>query len=106
MGMINVIDYNGLKHELEMSAGDKLMEAIRDAGFPIEAICGGEGACATCHVHVAPEWYARLPPANQEELDFVEIAMTYEPGMSRLSCQIFYRDEYNGMEITITDEDD
>jgi len=106
MGTIHVTDYNGVSHPLKISTGEKVMEVIRDAGFPIEAICGGEGACATCHVHVASQWYDRLPKANQKELDFIEIAMTYEPGMSRLSCQISYTEEYDGLEITITDEDD
>ncbi|NIB38440.1 2Fe-2S iron-sulfur cluster binding domain-containing protein [Pseudomaricurvus alkylphenolicus] len=105
MGTIYVTDLEGEVHKLAVQSGGKLMEAIRDAGFPIEAICGGEGSCATCHVHVPPEWYDKLPKAEQTELDFVEVAMTYEPGMSRLSCQIQFNDSLEGLHIQLTEED-
>lgn len=105
MGSINVIDVEGQTHQLEANPGDKLMEIIRDAGFPVEAICGGEGSCATCHVHVPKEWYSKLPVASDLELEFIEVAMSYEPGMSRLSCQIIFQDEYDGMNIVLADED-
>ncbi|EED35086.1 ferredoxin [Luminiphilus syltensis NOR5-1B] len=81
------------------------MEVIRDAGFPIEAICGGEGACATCHVHVQSDWYDKLPKPDPKELDSVEVAMTFEPGMSRLSCQILFSDDLNGLNVTLANDD-
>lgn len=105
MGIINVTDIEGETHQLAVNPGDKLMEVIRDAGFPIEAICGGEGSCATCHVHIPSQWYDKLTPASDKELEFIEVAMTYEPGMSRLSCQIIYNDEYDGLNIIISDDD-
>lgn len=105
MGTINLTDHQGEIHQLELQPGDKLMEVIRDAGFPIDAICGGEGSCATCHVHVPEDWYGKLPKAGDKELEFVEVAMTYEPDMSRLSCQIRFSDDLEGMHLTLADDD-
>jgi 2Fe-2S ferredoxin len=50
------------------------MEGAREASLRgIVAELGG--ACATCHVFVAPDWAAKMPPIEEMEndmLDFVE----------------------------------
>ena len=44
-------------HTVEAEPGWKLMEVAVDNAIPgIDGDCGGEAACATCHVYVAPEW--------------------------------------------------
>src|SRR4028118_278780 len=46
-------------------AGWSVMENIRSAGFDeLLALCGGCCSCATCHVHVDPEWLPALPPMS------------------------------------------
>lgn len=105
MYTIYVTDRDDLEHKIEIQEGQKLMDVLRDAGLPIDAVCGGEGTCATCHIHVRPEWYDKLPEASSDELDFVESAMSFEPDCSRLSCQIIFNKLLDNMEITIADDE-
>ncbi len=100
MGVIHVIDRAGERHTLEALEGWRVMEIIRDWNLPIEGICGGACECATCHVFVAPEWVERLHPASDEEenqLDTVPLTQ----GNSRLSCQILYAPELDGLEVSL-----
>ena len=97
---IHVTDFDGKRHTLEGIEGWRAMEVIRDYGLPIKAECGGACACATCHVYVAPEWVARLVPANSEEVMMLDDAMAVEDN-SRLSCQIILSPELEGLELTL-----
>jgi 2Fe-2S ferredoxin len=100
MGVIHVIDRTGERHTLEAVEGWRVMEIIREWGLPIEGLCGGACECATCHVFVAPEWVERLYPASDEEesqLDTVPLTQ----GNSRLSCQILYAPELDGIEVSL-----
>ncbi len=100
MGVIHVIDRAGERHTLEAVEGWRVMEIIREWGLPIEGLCGGACECATCHVFVAPEWVGRLHPASDEEesqLDTVPLTQ----GNSRLSCQILYAPELDGLEVSL-----
>jgi ferredoxin, 2Fe-2S len=100
MGVIHVIDRAGERHTLEAVEGWRVMEIIREWGLPIEGLCGGACECATCHVFVAPEWVERLYPASDEEesqLDTVPLTQ----GNSRLSCQILYAPELDGLEVSL-----
>ena len=36
--------------------------------------CGGVVACSTCHVVVHPEFFKKLPKAEEEELDMLDLA--------------------------------
>ena len=87
---IYVTDREGLEHQVRINEGEKLMDVIRDAGLPVDATCGGEGTCATCHVYVEPVWYGKLPEIDDKELEFIEAAMSYDPGSSRLSWQLLF----------------
>ena len=57
-------------------------------------------ACSTCHVIVAPDWFARLPEASEEEEDMLDLA-AHVARTSRLSCQIALADELDGLEVRI-----
>lgn len=102
---IHVTDREGLEHRVRVNEGEKLMDAIRDAGLPVDAACGGEGTCGTCHVHVEPAWCGRLPGIDDKELQFIEAVMNYEPGSSRLSCQIVFDKAFSGLKLTLADEE-
>lgn len=79
------------------------MELLRADGLPIEALCGGQGACATCHCYIAPAWQARLMPPTQDELDLLGILETQDAS-SRLTCQIMFETGLDGLELTIAPE--
>jgi 2Fe-2S ferredoxin len=81
-----------------------LKDAMRDFGVDIVAQCGGGCACATCHVHVAPEWYDRLDPPDDEEQAMLEESDTYDPSVSRLSCQIVCKPEIDGLAVELQPE--
>lgn len=72
---------------VEAAAGDRLLDVAQAAGQQLEGTCGGDMACATCHVIVAPDDFARLPPASAEEEDLLDLAPA-AVRTSRLACQI------------------
>lgn len=100
MSKIYVTDRDGVEHELEATPGMKVMEIIRDAGLPIEAACGGCCACATCHVYAEKEWWEKLPPQEEDEVDMLDLAVEVRP-TSRLSCQIEFDDSLDGLKVTL-----
>ena len=100
MGVIAVTDEAGNTHEIEAIEGWRVMEIIREHGFSVGGLCGGACACGTCHVEVDPNWAARLYPANDDEearLDEVPVAGPH----SRLSCQIIYSEELDGLQVRL-----
>jgi 2Fe-2S ferredoxin len=96
-------DRKGAVHEVEGTLGWTVMEALRDAGLPVAAECGGACACATCHVYVAEEWFAKLNPPSPEELDMLDMAVAVESN-SRLSCQLRCEAALDGITVTIAPE--
>lgn len=100
---IHATDRQGKVHDLEGHDDWTLMEALRDADLGVTAECGGACACATCHVYVAPEWYAKLPPPSDAEIDMLDMALAVEP-TSRLSCQIGCSPELDGISVTVAPE--
>jgi len=103
MGYIHVTDRQGKTHDLEAVEGWRVMEIIREHGLPIEAVCGGACECATCHVYVAPEWQGKLFPAREDEEDMLDELPEISP-TSRLSCQIIWSQELNGLQLTLAGE--
>ncbi len=97
---INVIDRQGNHHRLEALEGFRVMEIIRDWGLDIKAECGGACACATCHVHVAPDWMRNLPDALDEEVDRLDEAFDVNH-TSRLSCQLLMTEELDGLTVSL-----
>ncbi len=98
---IFVTDLDGKEHAIEGILNWTVMEIIRDGDLPIRAECGGSCACATCHVYVAPEWAAKLPPMQDEERDTLDGGFEVEPN-SRLSCQLIMKPELDGLKVTLT----
>jgi 2Fe-2S ferredoxin len=97
---IHVTDRQGKRHTLDALEGFRVMEIIRDWDMDIKAECGGACACGTCHVHVAPEWAAKLAAPLDEEIDLLDMAFDVEE-TSRLSCQIIMTAELDGLEVTL-----
>jgi 2Fe-2S ferredoxin len=100
-----VVDRSGNERQLEARAGWSVMEIIRDGGFDeLLALCGGCCSCATCHVHVDPEWAGRLKPVKGDEEELLDTS-DHRAATSRLSCQILFTAELDGMRVTIAPED-
>lgn len=95
-----VVDQDGSEHVLNAEDGQKVMEAIRDAGLRIAAQCGGCCSCATCHVYVEIGWTERLPPMGEDEESMLELAVDPMPN-SRLSCQLVISERLSGLRLRL-----
>jgi 2Fe-2S ferredoxin len=100
-----VVTREGEENVVEASSGLSVMELIRDAGIDeLLALCGGCCSCATCHVHVDPEWAEKLPKMSADEDDLLD-SSDHRVANSRLSCQIPFEPALDGMRVTIAPED-
>ncbi len=100
MGVIKVIDHVGKAHELDAVEGWRVMEIIREHGLPIEGLCGGACACATCHVYVDSNWQAKLHEPRDDEDAMLDEVPTVSAN-SRLSCQLIYSEDLDGLTVTL-----
>lgn len=96
-----LVDAEGVEHELEAVEGWRVMEVIRDYGFPIVAECGGACACGTCQVEVDPEWAQKLHEPREDELDMLD--ENYGGEWSRLSCQLLMGQKLDGLRLRLSD---
>lgn len=103
MGTIFAIDRDGVEHALPARAGITLMEVLRDGGLPVEAICGGQCICSTCHVYVDDAWAARLAPRSTAEQVMVEDTGHFQD-TSRLACQVEFSSDLDGLRLTLAPE--
>ena len=101
---IFVTDLEGVTHAIDAIEGWRVMEIIRDHGFPMKAECGGGCACATCHVYVDGEWIGKVTPLNSEEDYMLDEAYDRRKN-SRLSCQLIMNAELNGLRVTLGKND-
>jgi len=100
---IRVTDRDGNKHELEGDSNSTLMEILRDAGFDIEAACGGCCACATCHVYINDKWLQKISSKDDDEESMLDQAFDVR-NTSRLSCQISLSEDLDGIELELASE--
>ncbi|TNE56572.1 MAG: 2Fe-2S iron-sulfur cluster binding domain-containing protein [Sphingomonadales bacterium] len=105
MPKLTVVNREGEESTIEVEDGLTVMEAIRDNGFDeLLALCGGCCSCATCHVHVDPAFADKLPAMSEDEDDLLE-SSDHRNENSRLSCQLAFTDELDGLKVTIAAED-
>src|SRR6266513_1542760 len=65
MPKITYIEYSGREHRVEVPLGRSVMRGAVDNSIPgIDADCGGECGCATCHVYVDESWLGAYPGAG------------------------------------------
>jgi ferredoxin, 2Fe-2S len=104
MALLVVIDRDGLEHEVEGMVGLKVMETLRELDYGVAAICGGMCSCATCHVYVDPDWLSRLPDPMSDERELIT-ELAHVQDNSRLSCQIEFTAELDGLRVTIAPDE-
>lgn len=99
MPHVTFITFGGERHELDVPAGTTLMRAAVDHGVPgIDGDCGGQCACATCHLFVDTPWLARLPVRSDHEEDMLNFTTDLREN-SRLGCQIRLTDALDGIVV-------
>ena len=104
MARILATDRDGSSHEIEAANRSTLMEILRAAGLSIEALCGGSCQCATCHVFVEEPWLGKLIPQTDFELAALEGEGSEIRDNSRLSCQIKWHEDLDGIVLTVAPE--
>jgi 2Fe-2S ferredoxin len=105
MPQLTVVTRDGTATDVQGEAGLSVMEAIRENGFDeLLALCGGCLSCATCHVHVDPDWIDRLPAMQPDEDDLLDTS-DHRVATSRLSCQIKFGPDLDGLRVRIAPDD-
>ena len=100
MPKITYIDNEGTSRTIEAEIGATVMETALNNDVPgILATCGGSCSCATCHVYVDDDWFAKLPPPALEESDMLDTAHDLKE-TSRLSCQLVVSEDLDGLIVT------
>jgi len=85
---VEVTDREGRPHVVEVLYGETLMSALKyRAQLNIEATCGGNAICGTCHVYVDEESRAALATPSEDEVDLLDQLIHAKDG-SRLACQL------------------
>ena len=101
MPSVKFIEHNGQEHVVEGDNGDSLMVIATSNLVPgIDADCGGECSCATCHVLVDDAWMTKLAPISDTEESMLDLNPDREPN-SRLSCQIPLSDDLDGIVVNL-----
>jgi 2Fe-2S ferredoxin len=102
MPTITFIEFDGTVRVVSARIGTSFLATAKRNGVDLEGACRGSLACATCHLILTPEWYARLPPAAASEQQLLDVAF----GMtttSRLGCQLTITQDLDGCVAHIAD---
>ena len=101
MATITFIEHGGAEHVVEAEVGSSVMNAAFNNLVPgIDADCGGQCSCATCHVIVTGQWMAKVGPAGEKEEEMLD--MNPERAVnSRLSCQIQVSEALDGLVVQL-----
>ena len=104
MAQVTYIEPDGATRTLTLAPGTTVMRGAVDAGIEgIEAQCGGNCACATCHCYVQDPWLDKLPPPSDDEtLMLTNVAAERRPN-SRLSCQLIVEPGLDGLTVRFPD---
>ena len=103
---ITIIDRQGVKHQVDAPTdmNMNLMEVIRSYELAPEGtigICGGMAMCASCQCYVESDH--ELPEMSDDEDLMLSEAYNVKDN-SRLSCQIFIKEEMDGLEVQLAPE--
>ena len=104
MPTITFVSQAGTRYAVTADIGLSVMEVARRNGVPgIDGDCGGNCACGTCHVYVGNEWMERVGRPGPSEGDMLEFVR--QPAeTSRLSCQFTIRQELDGLELLLPEQ--
>lgn len=84
----------------EAAAGTIMELGVRQGVRGIDGDCGGVCSCATCHVHVTPEYMAVVGPPGDIESDMLELNDNVTE-YSRLGCQVPITEDLDGLVLHV-----
>lgn len=100
MVKIRFITPSGVSQTVEREDGSLMEAAVQNGVEGIDADCGGVCSCATCHIHVEPEWADRVGPPGTMEQDLLELQDNANE-RSRLACQVKVIDILDGLTVRV-----
>ena len=100
---VTYVDPMGDEIVVDAEVGKHLLDIAQDNNIELEGACGGELACATCHLIFDKDMYETLEEKDPEEDDMLDMAFELTD-TSRLGCQITVREDMEGMRVTIPDD--
>lgn len=99
MPKVTFIAHDGTRREVDAPVGSSLMmAAVNNTVAGIDGDCGGQCACATCHVFVEAPWADKLPAPSAMETEMLSFAAEANP-RSRLACQIPLTEALDGLTV-------
>ncbi|HXD41681.1 MAG TPA: 2Fe-2S iron-sulfur cluster-binding protein [Ramlibacter sp.] len=102
MPRVNFVSHDGSPHPVDVPVGTTLMRAATDNGVPgIDGDCGGQCACATCHVYIEAPWDALTGARTAKENDMLNFSACLQEDSSRLGCQITVSDALDGIVVKL-----
>jgi ferredoxin, 2Fe-2S len=101
MPRVRYIQHDGSEQAIELAVGESVMVgAIEHQISGIDADCGGQCICATCHVFVDPAWIDKLTAPETRELEMLNFVEATQAN-SRLSCQIKMQAALDGLTVRL-----
>ena len=101
MAKIKFIQFDGTETVVEADQGTSVKDAALDNLVPgIDADCGGECSCATCHVIVDQAWIDIVGGPSEQEESMLDLNPDREEN-SRLSCQIKITEDMDGLVVQL-----
>jgi ferredoxin len=94
---------NGEEKVVTAEIGKHLLDVAHDNNIELEGACGGELACATCHLVFEDRIYETLAEKKEEEDDMLDLAFGLTT-TSRLGCQIRVREDFEGMKVIVPED--
>lgn len=102
MARITFVEKDGTERSADVATGISVMRGAIEAGVNgIDAICGGQCACATCHCYIDNAWLDRLPAIREIEDEMLDETAAERRVQSRLTCQIIVTAELDGLRVFI-----
>jgi len=101
MPKITFIQFDGTETSIDADIGSTVMNTALDNLIPgIDADCGGECSCATCHVLVDESWMEKVGRPYDAEESMLDLNPDRATN-SRLSCQINVTDDLDGLIVNL-----
>lgn len=103
---LTFVAHDGQLYPLEIEPGNTAREAALFNNIPgIDGDCGGQCACATCHVHVDSTWIDRVGrlASDSMEADLLQFAEGTN-AESRLACQIMLDERFDGLILHVPEQ--
>lgn len=99
MPKVTYIEHDGTAHSIDLAVGLTVMQGAVNNSVPgIDADCGGECACATCHVYIEPAWQGKVGGRESREEEMLSFAAVTQAN-SRLACQIKMTEALDGLVV-------